>query len=193
MNRYPEVEFPEDSKQSGLKHEMLINLWKVWNIEEAIDASSERNVFSFMISRNPYERILSAYRDFYVDFSNDVYIKEFLKLKKTDKLTFKYFIEFLVDLPIHLFNFHLMPMYLLCKPCQMKYDILGRMDSLHEDSQKILNRLGINQTLAHDHPTEGGCSKGKLEEYYSEISHDVMKKFNKRYDMDFILFDYKRI
>ena len=188
--RYPEIEFTDDD-DSGTKHVTLVNLWSV-NVDEAIEASAKNNVFSFMISRNPYERILSAYRDFYEEISDDGYIKEFLKMKKTDKLTFKYFVEYLVDLPIHLYNFHWVPMYLQCRPCQMNYDILGRMESLAEDSKKILSRLGLNNSLAHDHQTQGGSSRANLLKYYSEINPNLMEKLYKLYEMDFILFDYDR-
>merc|ERR1712012_33306 len=123
---------------------------------------------------------------------DDEYIKEFLRQKKTDKLTFKYFIEYLVNLPLKYFDIHWMPMYLLCKPCQMKYDIIGRMCSLEEDSQKILSRLSLNQTLGHDHPTGGGSSDNKLVEYYTEVSPELMDKLYKLYEMDFILFNYER-
>ena len=175
-----------------MKHLILINLWTASPVDEAVEASSKNNVFSFMISRNPYHRILSAYRSFYETLSDDEYIKEFLRQKKTDKLTFKYFIEYLVNLPLKYFDIHWMPMYLLCKPCQMKYDIIGRMNSLEEDSQRILSRLSLNQTLVHDHPTGGGSSDNKLVEYYTEVSPELMDKLYKLYEMDFILFNYER-
>ena len=170
----------------------MVDLWSV-NVDEAIEASAKDNVFSFMISRNPYEKILSAYRDFYETFSNYPSIKSFLKKKKkTNKLTFKLFIEYLVDLPLKSFDIHWMPMYLQCKPCQMKYDVVGRMDSLNEDSQRIFSRLDLNTTLANDRLTHGGNSKDKLMKYYSEIDQELLEKLYNVYEMDFILFDYDK-
>ena len=189
------MEFPDDSELAlGTKHLILVNMWSANPVDEAIEASNKNNVFSFMITRNPYERILSAYRSFYETLSNDKSIKKFLEEKKKDKLTFKHFIEYLVNLPLQSFDFHWMPMYLMCKPCQLKYDVVGRMDSLREDSKKILSRLSLNLTLGHDHPTVGGSSGSdeNLVEYYSEIGPDLMEKLYLIYEMDFILFDYEK-
>ena len=43
------------------RHSLLEELWKT-GVDEAVEASDRDNVFSFIITRNPYERILSAYR-----------------------------------------------------------------------------------------------------------------------------------
>ena len=107
-------------------------------------------------------------------------------------LAFKYFIEYLVNLPVNSFNIHLKPMYLTCKPCLVNYDVVGRMISLNEDSQHILTSLGLNQTIAHDHPNEGGSSRDKLLKYYSELDQELLEKLYKLYEMDFILFDYDK-
>ena len=46
--------------------------------------------------------------------------------KYKDAPTFKEFIAYLLDLPLHRLDPHWLPTYYQCMPCHIKYDIIGR-------------------------------------------------------------------
>ena len=59
-----------------------------------------------------------------------------------------------------------------------------------EDSEAILNKIGVNRALPTVNAVKEGHSSGKIEEFYSSFDKDLMEKLYKIYEMDFILFGY---
>merc|ERR1711894_433051 len=109
--------------------------------------------------RHPFERILSAYRDkFFINTNyDDAYerrkVKKFFNLfgrkiiqkyrkvqpidqKYENAPTFREFVHYLLDIPLKGFNSHWLPIYQKCKPCHINYSIIGRIDTMPEDSEE---------------------------------------------------------
>jgi len=171
-------------------------------------------IFSFMVSRHPFERILSAYRDKF--FVNQAYskaaferrkVQRFQKLygreilknyrrnspqeeKYKDAPTFREFVDYLLDLSLDQLDPHWLPTYLQCMPCHIHYSILGRIDTLQEDSKEILRRLKVKKQLPFTHVTQGKTSDQTVEKYYGELDRETLDRLYKMYEMDFLLFDY---
>ena len=113
-----------------------------------------------------------------------------MKDRNAMKLTFNMFIEYLVETPLSKYDIHWVPMYLTCKPCLVKYKIIGRTDSIKEDSEAILREIGVNRSLPVAHAQPGGNSKVKIQEFYADFDRELLTKLYKVYEMDFILFGY---
>ena len=77
--------------------------------------------------------------------------------------TFKEFVSFLVDTPVHPvknmmcqictvlcqvseYDPHWRPMYMQCLPCHISYSVIARMESLGRDSQYVLQTIGAANT-----------------------------------------------
>ena len=101
--------------------------------------------------------------------------------------TFREFVEFLVDLPLAEYNFHWIPIYILCMPCHFKYSILARLDTLAMDSREIFKALNISASLHHNHVTQGN---NMVASYYSTLSMELLGKLVNIYKFDFLLFNY---
>ena len=107
-----------------------------------------------------------------------------------DQLTFKSFIEYLVEMPIRKFDVHWLPIYLTCKPCLISYDFIAKTETMEEDGKAILKKIGVNRTITTVNAASGGNTQDKIREYYSDFDRELLRKLYKIYEMDFILFDY---
>jgi len=184
---------------SGKKHKYLRQQWAEKH-EEDFYVKASHDTFSFLFTRHPFERLLSAFRDKFEDqaFAR-IYVPDILpryrKEKPKDKKyenspTFPEFINYLIDLEVEDINEHFMPFYYICMPCHMDYDIIGRTDTMNADSEPILKHLQIEKPLEVNHVTHGGSTDNYLQEFYSEVSKQQLDKLYKLYEMDFVLFDY---
>ena len=104
--------------------------------------------------------------------------------------TFREFVEFIVDLPITEYNYHWIPIYLLCMPCHFKYSIMARVDTLTQDSEQIFKSINVSDSLPRNHITQGNTTDSTVSSYYSTISHDLLDKLVEIYKFDFLLFNY---
>ncbi len=70
------------------------------------------------------------------------------KDRKTDKPTFKDFVKYLIRTPVTKYNDHWLPQWLHCHVCnpEVEFDIIGKMESVIEDSQQIFNISGLSQS-----------------------------------------------
>lgn len=156
-----------------------------------------RNYTKVMFTRNPFERILSAYRSKFVNG------KEFHKLygtkiikkfrphatkaakKKGHNATFLEFIKFFVWQKEWFANNHWAPYWNLCDPCRVKYDYIGLFNNLIAESNEVLRYIGAEDFAFP--PREKYYKESKTDEvlktYYSQIPEayipDIMQKLKK--------------
>ena len=116
--------------------------------------------YSFLFVRHPFERVLSAYRNKLQDPYNRQYQRMYgstiLRMFRDDltereykagkNVTFPEFVEYIIKTynekgAKHL-NEHWQIMHKLCHPCNIKYNFIGKMDSLIEDSNQVLKEIG---------------------------------------------------
>ncbi|KAK3102514.1 hypothetical protein FSP39_011896 [Pinctada imbricata] len=122
----------------------------------AVLESSTKLVFT----RDPYLRLLSGYVDKLFSpnlmFWNS--IGKFtmttirknasdLSLKCGHDVTFAEFVKYFIQSERTNFkrDGHFIPMYDHCRPCQVKFDIIGKMESFEEDTLYILKRFGFSE------------------------------------------------
>ncbi|XP_060084861.1 carbohydrate sulfotransferase 12-like [Ylistrum balloti] len=124
--------------------------------------SSLLKSFKFMFTRDPYSRLLSGYVDklFSVNTlywkSIGMYIKNKLLNPEGqfslcgNDVTFPQFIKYVIDVETtgkH-GDVHFTPIYKHCRPCQIQYDFVGKMETFAKDTLVLVNtwnkRYGTN-------------------------------------------------
>ena len=172
----------------------------------------------FMFVRHPYERLLSAYNNKFVQLDVDPngqkavsfqryygtrIVKRFRpnakesSLKLGDDVTFREFILYLLDLPNRndYFDEHWLHYDKLCHPCYFNYDFVGKYENLKRESNQLLELAGLGgkvQFPGHE-PDRKQYAKtaNVLQQYFSQISPQELDALEKLYDVDFKTFGYK--
>lgn len=163
-----------------------------------------KNYTKFIFVRHPFERLLSAYRNkleqhydsskyFQARFGKYI-IKNFRKnptnvsLAKGDDVTFVEFVNYIVSSDPSFYNEHWQRVTDLCHPCLIKYDFIGKYDTLTEDSNFLLKHFQTN----FDFPllTKPSTTLSNLKKYYNTLDKNAIYKLYKIYEMDFRLFGY---
>ena len=111
----------------------------------------------FMFTRDPYERLWSGYLD-------KLYLPDFWwwlgtkivnetrpnadarSLKCGDDVTFEELLRYTTSKLIHgeRVNNHFSPVYTQCNPCQIQFDVIGKLESFLEDSELVLRGANIS-------------------------------------------------
>ncbi|XP_014485289.1 PREDICTED: carbohydrate sulfotransferase 11-like [Dinoponera quadriceps] len=161
-----------------------------------------------IVVRHPLERLLSAYRNkleakheksaryFQSRFGKKI-IKKYRpnateqSLKNGDDVTFHEFVDFITDNSENgTRNEHWRPIYELCQPCVVNYNLVSKYESLVEDATEVLERIGVTSVSFPGRPPSSEPTSRKLERYYSTLSYKQLRKLADLYKLDLRLFDY---
>lgn len=140
----------------------------------------------FCITRNPYDRAISAYIDKIIRQKNKYIYNEFfarynLEIDRT--ITFREFLEHLrSDKTPHTLNEHFRPQFFLHNHAFVRPYFVGRLERMHE-VQEFLNRHGIRLRTFRPHAT-GASSRRKA---LCRIERDLIREI---YRLDFEAYDY---
>ncbi|CAH2104243.1 unnamed protein product [Euphydryas editha] len=167
------------------------------------------NYHKMIIVRNPFERLLSAFRNklegdlpsakYFQDRVGRRIIKAFRENPSNESLeyghdvTFKEFALFLTNKSKELAdvvnNEHWQPITNLCHPCLIKYTLVGKYETLLDDSLLALHTINASHIqfprLAHT----SGTSE-KLHNYFSQLDLPLIRKLYKLYKYDYKIFNY---
>ncbi|XP_023937443.1 carbohydrate sulfotransferase 11 [Bicyclus anynana] len=167
------------------------------------------NYHKMIIVRNPFERLLSAYRNklegdlpsakYFQDRVGRRIIKAFRENPSNESLeyghdvTFKEFALFLTndskELADIVNNEHWQPVTTLCHPCLIRYTLVGKYETLLDDSLLALHTINASHIqfprLAHT----SGTSE-KLRKYFSQLDLPLIRKLYKLYKYDYKIFNY---
>uniref|UniRef100_UPI00398F8D36 carbohydrate sulfotransferase 12-like n=1 Tax=Pristiophorus japonicus TaxID=55135 RepID=UPI00398F8D36 len=169
-----------------------------------------QNNVKFLLVYHPFVQLISAYQDkiqnpdkYFYDYSFHM-LKYYGKMpnppatvqkarKAGIKATFSHFIQYLLDprRPKGQLNNHWRPISQQCHPCQVKYNFIGKLETLGTDANHLLRLLGadiirpppkyLNQTTIND-----------LERWFQNIPMAWREKLYKVYEPDFVLFGYSK-
>ncbi|XP_052791471.1 carbohydrate sulfotransferase 14-like [Mya arenaria] len=126
---------------------------------------------SFMFTREPYGRLWSAYIDKFLlpDFwRTDAHaVINKVRRNATDEqrvcandVTFAEFLQYIVATYPRKLNEHWQPVYKICDPCRVVYDIIGKQETFTNDSNYILQKFGLGYLI----PTSSSKSSRATEE-----------------------------
>ncbi|XP_031622900.1 carbohydrate sulfotransferase 11 [Contarinia nasturtii] len=175
-------------------------------LNEALSSS-----LSFLIVREPFERLLSGYRNKlesrrnkYYKLLGDQIIKDFRKgnKRKPPGPTFTEFILFLIDnyKKGQRFDEHFSPYYSFCTPCTINYTLIAKVETLQRDTEYIIRQSGLETLLLNKMPfgkkirsisNESTHQTAKLiNKYFSKLDDVMLRDLLKIYGPDFDLFGY---
>ncbi|KAL9982733.1 hypothetical protein ACROYT_G004818 [Oculina patagonica] len=158
---------------------------------------------TFFFVREPFERLLSAYRDKFVGETTHLYGEVGKKIVREvrgdtkemeqsvgERPTFDEFTSYIDRLSnSSLWDMHWRPSHQTCYPCAINYNYVGYFDTIKEDADNILKRLGLDKEF--EFPSlKSGTSK-LLETHYSQIPLDRVIRLAEIYREDFKMFGFK--
>ncbi|XP_063425504.1 carbohydrate sulfotransferase 11-like [Mytilus trossulus] len=136
-----------------------------------------KNTKNLMLSRNPFSRVFS----FYVDklFSPNPFFWNDLGIGITKRsrgiatcghdVAFKEFVDYIINTPSSLREYHVMPTNDICRPCKIHYSFIGKMENFENDVFRILKEIG-----AESYPY---FSENFKKEYTSDAIHDIVQAY----------------
>ena len=156
--------------------EVIINYPK-WR---SLQSKGMNNYSAVSFVRNPYDRLVSAWKNKIVDknlFRLDAELLERLQC-------FDLFVEYVSQFDLTNADVHLRPQYRLMDINRMNH--IGKMESFNEDCHRIFGGLGIKMDKLSRANASSPSSKSSLD-YYSSRSMNIV---NKIYARDFQEFGY---
>lgn len=156
---------------------------------------------AFFFVREPFERLLSAFRDKFETYTTSLYsqlgreivgkLRKSSESKNSNKLpSFDEFTEYLSTLPDNpQWDMHWRPIHQVCYPCAIDYDYVGHFETVKEDADYILQQLKLDK-MAEFPSFSGSKTSKRLTKYYSQIPRKRIEKLIEIYRPDFDMFNY---
>ncbi|XP_067859848.1 carbohydrate sulfotransferase 12-like [Heptranchias perlo] len=170
----------------------------------------QKNYIKFLFVREPFVRLISAYRDKIENPDKYFYQYSFHMLKSYGKMpnppatvwkarkarikaTFSHFIQYLLNPRNQMgcLNNHWCPIYKQCHPCQVKYDFIGKLETLDSDSNHLLQLLGVDN-IVFPPKYLNQTTINFVGEWFRNIPMAWREKLYKLYEPDFVLFGYPK-
>ncbi|TFK10098.1 pro-neuregulin-3, membrane-bound isoform [Platysternon megacephalum] len=167
--------------------------------------------FKFFIVRDPFERLISAFKDKFVHnpqfepwYRHEIapgIIQKYRKNRtKTRGLQFEDFVCYLgnpnhqwLDVQFGDHIIHWVTYVELCAPCEITYSVIEHHETLEDDAPYILKEAGIDHLVSYPTipPEITVYNKTKVERYYSGISKRDIRRLYACFEGDFKLFEYR--
>jgi hypothetical protein len=162
--------------------------------------------FKFMFVRHPFERLVSAYFSKFRDSESTYLLSHGRNIIRKYRhnatrrslyhghdVRFPEFVQYLINPRIKYHDdFHWRPFVDACLPCNVHYDMIGHYETLQQDADYVLNKLGVSQWLQF--PTISPSKLNRSVELTRKMFADVEMKHIERlktiYKADFELFEY---
>ncbi|XP_030385116.1 carbohydrate sulfotransferase 11 isoform X2 [Scaptodrosophila lebanonensis] len=178
------------------------------SLEELREAQNDS--VTFIIARNPFERLLSAYRDKMVfalpysfhDKLGRSIVRNYRKKQtllarsaNTKYPSFPEFVHWLLDQVKRgsFIDMHFVASTSFCTPCLIRFDMILKFESLAEDQLYLIEKTGLKRVIAPvwRNMGKGGRKTNELQrQFYSQLTRQEMLELYEYYKYDFELFDY---
>ncbi|XP_072030670.1 carbohydrate sulfotransferase 11-like [Amphiura filiformis] len=115
-------------------------------------------------------------------------------------LTFSEFVRFLGDRDNKedrfFYNIHWCEMNEACSPCNVRYDVIGKLETIENDAKYILKLAHLDGIVALSGPEKTSSptfsfKNDTLEQYLKEVPAEYIWKLYRRYRSDFEMFGYE--
>lgn len=187
-------------------------------LNESDQDNAIKNYRKFMVIRDPFERILSAYQSKFTPYKNYsiplfTYLSKKIvqnyrspeSLNENKYPTFEEFVEFVTDtsdkkkkIKMHYSEpRHWIPQVELCFPCRIDYDfILDMKDHLDEDSYYMFSAIGISSDVRYpkienthyDNYTKGRKLSQEKLNYFLQLNPKLLNALYDYYRKDYRVF-----
>ena len=164
--------------------------------------------FNFIITRHPFERLVSAYRNKienpFSPFFQRVYGSKILRMSRTGLtkeeyssgkgVTFKEFVDYVIKTRMNDLNEHWMSIFSLCNICGVKYDFIADMSTLYDDSDQVLKLIGWYDRVQFPRSSKDSYAKAAVDitpEYLNKLSDIDLETLHRKFKMDFDAFGYE--
>ncbi|KAI4888435.1 hypothetical protein NFI96_000754, partial [Prochilodus magdalenae] len=165
----------------------------------------------FMFVREPFVRLISAYRNKFQSGEEYFYKRygipmlkrygaisnppESLEEAKAAGIvpTFSNFIQYILSIPAEKYEWldeHWRQMIHLCHPCQIDYDFIGKMETMEEDAAHLLRMLHVDN-IVHLGKSGNKTDENWTKTWYPNLPIDWRRKLYKLYEKDYKLFGYQ--
>lgn len=209
------VAIPPDLVHNSSLHLTFAKFWRHYgSLSHHLMALKLQHYTKFLFVRDPFVRLISAFRnkfarpneDFYRQFGSVMvhrYGNVSGSLPKTAaeafkagiKPTFQQFIAYLLDPETErerIFNEHWRQVYRLCHPCQVKYDFIGRLETLETDAEHLLKLLQVDHLVHFPSGARNRTAASWEKDWFAQIPVAMRRKLYKLYEPDFELFGYPK-
>ena len=160
--------------------------------------------FKFLVVREPLQRLLSTFKERYIDGAPLRHLDQFnrqlivSRLRPNDPnpegkhgdydVSFSEFIQYFSG------NVSRYPPCLqyekICHPCAINYDFIGHLETLQKDGPRILKMAGIDDRVTFP-PIHKSTDSDEVLEYYSQVPPRYIKQLGEHYRNDFEMFGYE--
>lgn len=136
------------------------------SVEELREIVNTPGMITLIVVREPFVRLLSAYRDKLENTSPPYYRKLARAIiaehrEKATKIfgpikssgpTFYEFVVYLIEKynstdKAFTFDEHWAPYYKFCSPCAINFNVIGKVETLSRDSSYVIQQLGLGHVL----------------------------------------------
>ncbi|OPJ82953.1 carbohydrate sulfotransferase 9 [Patagioenas fasciata monilis] len=194
-----------NTEASEIEHDQIHQTSVIKKLESyppAMQKEFLNNYTKVMFTRHPLERLVSAYRDkllhsepyYSITIANEMKAMFRKNINSSEKVSFQEFVSFIISRGPESLDIHWKPMFLLCDPCNIHYDILGKYETLGIDSEHVLRAIGAPENLQYPnlkrYSSEKRTSGAITLEYLRQLNSAQIEKIIKMYQMDFFMFNY---
>ncbi|XP_024905579.1 carbohydrate sulfotransferase 10 isoform X2 [Pteropus alecto] len=171
-----------------------------------------KTYFKFFIVRDPFERLISAFKDKFVhnprfepwyrhEIAPGIIRKYRRNRTETRGIQFEDFVRYLgdpnhrwLDLQFGDHIIHWVTYVELCAPCEITYSVIGHHETLEDDAPYILKEAGIDHLVSYPTIPPGITmyNKTKVELYFLGVSKRDIRRLYARFEGDFKLFGYQK-
>nr|XP_020469987.1 carbohydrate sulfotransferase 12-like [Monopterus albus]XP_020469988.1 carbohydrate sulfotransferase 12-like [Monopterus albus]XP_020469989.1 carbohydrate sulfotransferase 12-like [Monopterus albus] len=206
---------PPDLVHNSSLHLTFAKFWHHYgSLSRHLMALKLQHYTKFLFVRDPFVRLISAFRnkfgrpneDFYRQFGS-VMLRRYGNVSGSlpetaaeafaagVTPTFQQFITYLLDPETEsekMFNEHWRQVYRLCHPCQVKYDFIGRLESLETDAEQLLKLLKVDDMIHFPSGAQNRTAASWERDWFAQIPLTMRRELYKLYEPDFEMFGYPK-
>lgn len=166
------------------------------------------NYTKLVFVRHPFERLISAYHDKFVDQNSTVYqlgigtgiIRKYRphpsesSLTNGNDVTIPEFVSYVIDewkSGRRQLDVHWRPMVDLCLPCSIDYDIVGKFETLNHDVEFLLKKLDESSIIKLFQLAKPPPSTSSMKQFINQLSQQQLIDLFHVYEDDFRIFGYE--
>ncbi|XP_044211858.1 carbohydrate sulfotransferase 8-like isoform X1 [Thunnus albacares] len=187
------------------------HLQRLESYDRAGIAERLRSYNKVLFVREPFERLVSAFRDKF-ESPNSYYHPVFGRpiisryranasrtaLRTGAGVTFREFVQYLLDVrrPVGM-DIHWEPVSQLCNPCLLRYNFIGKFERLEEEANFLLQSIGAPGNLTFPdfkdrNPLAERTSSSITQKYFAQLNSTERQKAYDFYYMDYLMFNYPK-